>query len=203
MRSRTPLLLPLLLMALVPAGACDSPSAPEVTSPESQASTAAGRVDAQGLAVAVPFHFHGYSVLASLVPDASCGDPPFFLNTQVGEGESTQLGRFSVRFTFCVDATDLLDDGALTDGESAPYWDGQGTLVAANGDELYVTVEGAVLPSSDPDYDFQFQDPFVVAGGTGRFTDAEGSGMTDSHVTQATNVTEHLWSGTLVLRPHP
>jgi len=201
MRTRTSLLPCLPLVALALLTACDFPAAPEAADSDLGALVAEGRVPAEGLAVAIPFRFQGYSVLQSFAPDPSCGAPPYFLNTQVGEGQATHLGRFSVLFTFCVDATDLLDDGTLTEGESAPYWNGLGILVAANGDELYVTVEGAVLPSPDPGYDFQFQDPFVIIGGTGRFTDAEGGGTTDSYVTQATNVTEHAWSGTLVMRP--
>ena len=198
MRSRTSFVPSLLLAALAPLMACDSPAAPDAAL---ATSTAAGRIAAEGVAVAVPFEFRGYSVLESLAPDPSCGAPPYFLNIQVGGGEATHLGRFSVRFTFCVDATDLLDDGTLTEGESAPYWNGLGTLVAANGDELHVAVEGAVLPSTDPAYDFQFQDPFVITGGTGRFEEAGGGGATDSYVSQATNVTEHSLTGTLVMRP--
>lgn len=201
MRSRTSFVPSLLLVALATLVACDSPAAPDTGDATLATSTAAGRIAAEGLAVAVPFKFRGYSVLESLVPDPSCGTPPYFLNTQVGGGEATHLGRFTVLFTFCVDATDLLDDGALTEGESAPYWNGLGILVAANGDELHLTVQGAVLPSTDPDYDFQFQDPFVITGGTGRFAGAGGAGATDSYVTQATNVTEHSLTGTLVMRP--
>lgn len=201
MRSRTTLLPLLFLVALVPVAACNSPAAPAASSSDLYTRMEGGRVAGPDLAVSVPFHLDGYSLLESVAPDASCGDPPNLLNTQVGEGEATHLGHFTVRFTFCVDLTDLLDDGALTEGESVPYWDGVGTFVAANGDELHVAVEGTILPSGEAGYDFQFQDPFAITGGTGRFADATGGGMTDSYVSQATNRTDHDWSGTLVMRP--
>lgn len=151
-------------------------------------------------AVEIPFRASAFTELRSLAPDPTCGDPPFFLNTQVGEGRATHLGRFSVEFTFCVDASDLLDDGVLSEGESLPYTDGVGVLVAANGDELYLSIAGTVVPSEDPDYDFQFQDPFDFAGGTGRFEGATGSGVTDSFVSQATDRTDHTWNGTLIVQ---
>lgn len=201
MRSRPTLLPLLLLVALVPVAACDSPAAPPASSSVLDTRIQAGRVADPDLAVSVAFNLHGYTLLESAVPDESCGPPPHLLNVQVGEGEATHLGHFTVRFTFCIDLTDLLDDGMLTDGESAPYWDGVGTYVAANGDELYVAVSGVILPSSDPNYDFQFQDPFTFTGGTGRFAGATGGGMIDSYVSQATNRTDHNWSGALVLRP--
>lgn len=156
-----------------------------------------------GHTVTVPFKARFYTDLAGLRPDPSCGDPleGRFLNTQEGIGEATHLGRFSVRITFCVDATDLLDDGQLTAGESVPYDNGVGTLTAANGDELWIAVAGAVLPSDHPDYDFEFADPFTFTGGTGRFQGAGGGGVTNSLVDAAVDRTTHRWSGTLTLRP--
>ena len=112
---------------------------------------------------------------------------------------ATQLGRFSVRITFCMDVTDVLD-GQLTEGESIPYDNGFGTLVAANGDELYIEISGAVLPSSHPDFDFEFRDRFQFTGGTGRFAGASGAGMTDSFVDMSADRTDHGWRGTLIRR---
>jgi hypothetical protein len=119
----------------------------------------------------------------------------------VGGGVATLLGRFSTRITFCMDATDVLDDGQLTEGESLPYVDGVGTLIAANGDELYIEISGAVLPSSDPEFDLEFQDRFRFTGGTGRFAGAAGEGVTRSFVDQAADRTQHLWTGTLIRAP--
>jgi hypothetical protein len=149
--------------------------------------------------VSKPFRASLFTGIAGLAPDPACGDPPRFLNTQVGEGEATHLGRFSVVITFCIDATDVLDDGQLTEGESLPYDQGVGTLIAANGDELYLSISGAVLPSDHPDFDFEFHDPFSFTGGTGRFEGATGGGSTDSYVDQAADRTEHDWTGRLVI----
>ena len=152
-------------------------------------------------AVTTPLKAHAFTDLAGLAPDPVCGAPPRFLNTQVGEGEATHLGRFTVTFTFCVDATDLVDDGTLTEGESAPYDTGVGTIIAANGDELYLAISGVVLPSDHPDFDFEFHDAFVITGGTGRFAEANGEGTTDSFVDQSIDRTYHSWSGWLSVRP--
>lgn len=131
-----------------------------------------------------------------------CTEEPFiFFNVQEGSGQATHLGNFSTRITFCIDPTDLMDDGTLTGDESAPYNNGQGTFTAANGDELHFTIEGAVLPSDHPDYNFEFQDPFTFTGGTGRFAGASGSGITDSFVNQSANRTDHSWNGELILNP--
>jgi hypothetical protein len=197
MTGRTPILaLVVAVIVLVPLTGCDTPSAPDSAVLASEPASLDRRAD-----VTVPFKASAYTSLVSLVPDPACGAPPRFLNTQVGEGEATHLGRFTVTFTFCVDATDLLDDGTLTAGESAPYDNGVGIIVTANGDELYMTAEGAVLPSDDPDYDFEFHEPFTFTGGTGRFENASGQGVNDGYVVQAEDRTDHVWSGWLTMVP--
>lgn len=76
-----------------------------------------------------------------------------------------------------------------------------GTLVAANGDELHITIAGVVLPTDQPGFDFDFQDPFQFAGGSGRFEGASGVGITNSLVDAQgqPSRTRHAWSGTLVV----
>lgn len=128
-----------------------------------------------------------------------CPTPPFnFFNVQVGSGEATHLGQFTVRITFCVDITDFSDDGTLTGDESAPYNNGIGTFIAANGDELHFTISGVIVPTDNPNYDFEFQDPFDLTGGTGRFEGATGGGLTDSFHDQSTQITDHKWTGELI-----
>ena len=197
MTGRTRLLAWAAAALIVPLAACDSPAVTDVPTLLAADGPASARVEA----VTTPLKAHAFTDLAGLAPDPACGDPPRFLNTQVGEGESTHLGRFSITFTFCVDATDLLDDGTLTEGESAPYDNGIGMIVAANGDELYLSISGVVLPSDHPDFDFEFHDAFQVTGGTGRFAGASGEGVTDSFVDQSTNRTYHSWSGWLTVSP--
>lgn len=141
-------------------------------------------------------------------PDPACGPFPNLLEEQTGEGESAPLGRFTVVFTFCIAAADLVDDGQLTEGESIPYGEGVGTFgpgigtfVAANGDELIMEISGVIFPSANPDFEFEFHDPFTFVGGTGRFADASGGGSTDSFVDQAENLVVHSMRGTLARHP--
>ena len=129
--------------------------------------------------------------------DTTCA-APYFLNLQEGTGQGTHLGEFSTSMTFCIDPTDIQDDGQLLAGESLPYHSGVGTFTAANGDVLTFTIAGAVLPSDADGYNFEFADPFEFTGGTGRFEGATGGGETDSYVVAGVR-TDHVWSGTLTL----
>lgn len=182
------------------AGACDDPATLAGPSTEfvHESAVAMARLDGS---VTVPFVAELFTDQLTLAPDESCGTPPRLLNIQEGSGEATHLGRFSVRITFCIDATDLLDDGQLTEGESLPYDSGTGTLTAADGSELHFTIAGAVVPSDHPDFAFEFKDPFDFTGGTGRFSGAGGSGVTDSLVDRQRDPTRthHRWTGTLTL----
>lgn len=186
------------VLFLVAFAACDSPVGPE-SDVDAIANARLGYSDG---AVSVPFRADMFTQGQGLVPSSACGAFPRLLNTQVGEGEASHLGRFSVVITFCMDVTAVLD-GMLTEGESIPYDNGFGTLTAANGDVLYLEISGAVLPSDDPDYDFEFMDAFQFTGGTGRFAGATGEGMTASFVNQSEDRTDHEWVGTLVLPAQP
>lgn len=163
-----------------------------------------GRVNA---GVAVPFKANFYT-MGGEFPDEHDDCPAeegrdIGLNVQTGEGQSTHLGRFDVEIRFCMDFTDVRNDVTgpngepLVDGESIPYWDGVGIFVAANGDELHFTIEGAVLPSDHPDYLLEFFDEFVFTDGTGKFSGASGTGETSSFVLPPQ--TDHYWTGTLIL----
>ncbi|MBR9990032.1 MAG: hypothetical protein KFH98_09765 [Gemmatimonadetes bacterium] len=174
--------------------ACDEPLSP----PSSSAVQVSVSSDARQ--VTVPFESHFFTTETTLAPDPVCGALPRLLNIQEGSGEATHLGRFSIRISFCVDATDILDDGQLTEGESLPYDGGVGVFTAANGDELHITIAGAVLPSDHPDFDFEFDDPYVVTGGTGRFAGATGGGTSNSFVRLGV-ATTHNWAGSLTFRP--
>jgi hypothetical protein len=72
-----------------------------------------------------------------------------------GQGNATHLGKFTVTITYC---TDFVDYHYLS-----------GTQVAANGDELEFYSVG-----SGVDEQGQWTD-YIYDGGTGRFTDAEGT----------------------------
>jgi len=76
-----------------------------------------------------------------------------------GVGTMPHMGRFWTEQTGCTS----LVTGMITDGEAV--------LFAANGDELYMTWSGHVVPGVEP----QTLDlTYVTCGGTGRFLRAEG-----------------------------
>ena len=96
-------------------------------------------------------------------------------------------------------------------GANLDYKNGEGVFVAANGDELYFNIPsdgvvGHILPYEHDLYEFQFQDPFMFTGGTGRFEGASGGGMTNSFVDLfdadgnfiPEHQTDHEWTGTLI-----
>jgi len=77
-----------------------------------------------------------------------------------GTGTGTHIGRFAIDQTMCVNTV----TGAVTDGAA--------TVITANGDEIYMTVEGQAVPGSTPP---AFDLAYRVVGGTGRFANAEGA----------------------------
>jgi hypothetical protein len=152
--------------------------------------------------VIVPFKSHFKTHNERPAPDyrESCGDrpwPPYAQTIQVGSGEATHLGQFTTRGTFCTDQT-AFKDGELSPGESLPYDNVWFVLTAANGDELWLTGGGEILPSDDPECNFEFFDPFEFAGGTGRFAGATGGGSMESCVLVEGGV-YHEWDGELIL----
>ncbi len=83
---------------------------------------------------------------------------PFSVKSQTAEGEATQLGHYTLAEDFVVDVR----FGTAT---------GVATLTADNGDMLFLTVQGHVIPT-DPTKTVA---TLTVAGGTGRFEGATGS----------------------------
>lgn len=178
------------------AAACEDPVHPGPSIDGAASSAQLGRVNGT---VVTPFRATFFTDQVQLGPNPDRCDLPTFFNVQEGIGESTHLGRFSIRITFCIDPSDILDDGQLTEGESAPYA-GDGTFVAANGDELHFTISGAVVPTDRPGFAYEFMDPFEITGGTGRFAGASGSGATLSFVNPLADPTRthHEWTAMLV-----
>lgn len=115
----------------------------------------------------------------------SCSSPHNFLNTQEGEGTATQLGSFTTVLTFCVNPMNF------------EYVDTEGSFVASNGDEIFITGRGQILPSTKDGYDLEFFDDFKITGGTGSFASATGNLTSESYVNMTTGQTDHVWSGTI------
>ena len=131
-----------------------------------------------------------FSSFGGPVPgDVSCGQPPFVLVRQEGEGVDELLGDFKFVSQFC----NNLNTGEYFGGPSA-----FGYFEAENGDRLnMVAVNGQILPSTKQGYDLMFQDEIRFESGTGQFEGVVGTGMTDSYVILALGRTDHVWTGTL------
>jgi hypothetical protein len=106
--------------------------------------------------------------------DRRCGDHPNYFLTMEGHGNSTHLGRMTVRCTFCWSS------------RTAAYWDTDVTFVAANGDELWAkTPVGQIYRNFGDNKDYYrswFNDPSYFVGGTGRFEGATGMYSTNAWV---------------------
>ena len=99
----------------------------------------------------VPFKGRGEGAIINVVPD-----PEGVVLTVLVKGNSTSLGRFSREETLLFDP----NTGSLT---------GLVVFTAANGDELFATVEGGFISATTATGTYTF------TGGTGRFENATGS----------------------------
>lgn len=117
---------------------------------------------------------------ASFVPDSSC--PLGFRSVTETSGTASHLGLVSLSSSHCFALPNLLTQG-------------QGTLVAANGDELYLTYAGTCNP---PDFATCITDN-VVVGGTGRFATATGEFQITAVITNTAppRPVAMTWEGTL------
>jgi len=133
----------------------------------------------------VDFEADFFTTLVSFEEDAGCTAPRNFLNTQQGSGSASLVGNFTTQLTFCVNPANF------------EYENVQGSFVAGNGDELFITGGGQVVPTNKEGYDLEFKDPFTIIGGTGQFENATGNGLTESYVNMTTGRTDHIWTGTI------
>ncbi len=125
--------------------------------------------------------------------DRSCGIPPVYFLTMVGDGHINHLGKMTTVMTFCNDVS------------TGHYYDADVVFVAANGDELYATIEyGYIVPNEEANslyYQAKFNDPIEFTGGTGRFEGATGEAMTNAYVHAGVDEwrTDFFSTGTLIL----
>ncbi len=144
--------------------------------------------------VTVPFKSKFYTEQEGDIDMNACEGDFIGLNTQIGGGNATHLGKFTTKMTFCMNFDESDPDNF------AKYWGVDGKFITANGDELWFTVSGQVIlypPDTDPFYLAYFDDEFTFLGGTGRFSGAKGTGHTNSFTNFAH--TDHNWTGTLIL----
>jgi hypothetical protein len=107
-------------------------------------------------------------------PCAVEGKPWIVFLTMIGEGNINHMGKITTVITFCCN------------GQTGEYWDTDVIFVAANGDELYATIQtGQILPNEGDNADYYqtyFNDQMIFNGGTGRFEGASGKAMTNAFV---------------------
>lgn len=109
-----------------------------------------------GKAVTRTIKFHRSSGIFDFVaPSTECS--PFIQVLIVGDGNATFLGNFKIINKYCFD------------GEQ-PVGPINGFLTAANGDEIFTQMIGAVEVPSPEISNFDY----IILGGTGRFEDATG-----------------------------
>jgi hypothetical protein len=75
-----------------------------------------------------------------------------------GSGTASHVGRFNIGKSMCLDPV----TGSVTDGD--------GVLVAANGDRVHMVFTGQVVQSEPPTFELLYE----IVGGTGRFENARG-----------------------------
>ncbi len=108
--------------------------------------------------------------------------------TTSGVGHATHLGKITLSTTETLDF--------VTSPGSLVIRDGRLVMVAANGDELHWTYEGTgSLP--DEDGDSSLTGTFVITGGTGRFSDATGSGTFQGAGNAVTGAASLSYRGTI------
>jgi hypothetical protein len=125
--------------------------------------------------------------------DRRCGDHPLYFLTMEGHGNATHMGNVTVRFTFCCNVF------------TGTYSDTEATFVAANGDELWLTIpQGQILPNFGDNshyYQTYFDDDMPIVGGTGRFQGATGDLKTNAWVHDGADEwrTDFFPTGTLTM----
>ena len=135
-------------------------------------------------------------------PNSMCGDwdpanGQFWMMVYgEGGGTATHLGKFTHHFEFCCDWASGIYPGPS--GYMVAYF------VAANGDSLFLSVQGQVmdgrLDHHPEDVNSYFTDPWEITGGTGMFEGATGHGMTDDYNRDSyPDNSFHHWTGEITL----
>jgi hypothetical protein len=114
---------------------------------------------------------NGVAAIGPLAIDHQTG-LPYVPVTITGSGNISHLG--SVTITGSHRTEFIFSGGKLV---SSLILDGQATITAANGDEIFIAYSGTGVPTANG-----FNDTFsyTITGGTGRFSGASGSGVITS-----------------------
>lgn len=181
-----------LVLLLLGTFACQDSA---IVEPEFAASAEKGRIDTNAfpVTVALPFNADVSVWDHSDYTDTRCGGFPVMFLTMKGHGTATHLGSLTTTMTFCVNVL------------TGTYYNTTGSFIAANGDELFVTIpNGSIVVNTGDDaayYQTRFDDPGYFVGGTGRFEGATGTWTTNAFVHDGADEwrTDFFPTGTLYL----
>ncbi|MDF1570914.1 MAG: hypothetical protein RQ743_12555 [Bacteroidales bacterium] len=152
--------------------------------------------------VTVPFEVNLLGQITNVDLEATeCTDEGYYCRVIVeSTGTATHMGKVSLTFNFCTYGPDDPD----VPGEDNKYAGSSAVLVAANGDELFLYLEGGTVivgrTDDHPDYVVDYwRDPIEILGGTGRFEGASGTLQMDDFTTNIDTYTHHQWTGEITL----
>src|SRR4051812_30057344 len=129
----------------------------------------------------VPFKA-SFTGTATTAPGAPCGA----LRSDItGGGQATHLGNFTTAQYHCFDPAD----------PTFAFTNGFYTFTAANGDTIFGSYHGNLVPIAPPIFAVVGQ--FVIEGGTGRFVGATGGGPSSGTLNVATGAPSVILSGTI------
>ncbi|MDT8417030.1 MAG: hypothetical protein RQ864_04395 [Lutibacter sp.] len=157
---------------------------------------------AQPREITVPFEVNLLGELVSFdQEDADCTGEGYLGRVILdASGTATHMGKVSLTFNFCA----LGPDDPDVPGEDYKYAGSEAVLVAANGDRLFLYLEGGTViigrTDDHPEYvtDY-FRDIVTITGGTGRFEGASGELQMDDYDTNIDAYSHHHWTGEITL----
>lgn len=116
----------------------------------------------------LPFTMHTYGWVVAEAPSADC---PFAEVSVEAFGTATHLGSVTVQRTHC-----------FSPFNNPPIYNGYWEATAANGDRVWGSYSGSLVPTVFDDQGNPIRGeitaPYTIDGGTGRFANASGSGLT-------------------------
>lgn len=139
-----------------------------------------------------PFRADGPEAVTFEAPDPDvCGPDRLRVDVE-GSGEATHLGHYEIIRQHC-----------FNPGMNPPtFEDGVFEMKAANGDTVNGTYSGVLADVLEVDGDgnpvvILIDAPFVITGGTGRFSDAQGEGSSEGIFNLVTEQGDFTMEGTI------
>jgi hypothetical protein len=124
------------------------------------------------------------SVPGGNLPTCAAGLQPISL---IGTGQATHLGQFAETRTHCLDLS------------TGPFSSGLFSLTGANGDTVFGTYSGYVVPSGPTGAIYGV---FMITGGTGKFAGSTGGGTASGTLDFATGEANDLLLKGTISRPN-